>query len=91
MLRLDFDMIVFREGDSYVGYCPELDVSSCGSDADEARRNLRTAVRVFLEETRKMGTLDQVLVEAGYTPDGKGGYTPPGMVVTERATVAVGG
>ncbi|HUT75462.1 MAG TPA: hypothetical protein VM221_11605 [Armatimonadota bacterium] len=90
MLQIDFDMIVFREGEAYVAYCPELEVSSCGRDVDEARANLKTAVRLFIEQTEKLGTLDQVLQEAGYIPDGKGGYTPPRLVVTESATVAVG-
>ncbi len=90
MLQIDFDMIVFREGGAYVAYCPELDVSSCGRDVDEARANLKTAVRLFIEETEKLGTLDQVLQEAGYVPDGKGGYAPPRLVATESATVEVG-
>ena len=90
MVRIEFDMIVFREAKSYVAYCPELDVSSCGRDIDEARANLKTAVRLFVEETERLGTLDQVLQEAGYVPDGKGGYTPPRVVATETATVAVG-
>lgn len=89
-MQLDFDMVVFQEGDSYVAYCPELDVSSCGRDADEARRNLKTAVRLFLEEADKLGTLDQILQEAGYLPDNQGGYRPPRLVATEVATVAVG-
>jgi len=54
MLQLDFDMIVFREGASFVAYCPKLDLSSCGRDVDEARRNLKTAVRLFIEEAEKM-------------------------------------
>jgi predicted RNase H-like HicB family nuclease len=90
MLQVDFDMIVFREGESYVAYCPELDVSSAGTSVDEARANLKTAVRLFVEETERLGTLDQVLQEAGYVPDGKGGYAPPRLVATESATIAVG-
>jgi len=91
MLQLEFDIIVFREADSYVAYCPELDVSSCGRGVDEARANLKTATRLLIEETEKLGTLDQVLQEAGYLPDGKGGYLPPRLVATESATIAVGG
>jgi predicted RNase H-like HicB family nuclease len=66
MQQLDFDMIVFQEGKAYVAYCPELDLSSCGDNVDDARANLKTAVRLFIEETDKLGTLDQVLQEAGY-------------------------
>jgi predicted RNase H-like HicB family nuclease len=91
MLQLDYDMVVFSEGGAYVAYCPELDLSSAGRDVDEARAHLKTAVRLFVEEAERMGTLDQVLQEAGYVPDGKGGYISPRLVATESATIAVGG
>ena len=90
MKQLDFDSMVFLEGEAYVAYCPELDVSSCGKDIEEARRNLLTAVRLFAEEAEKMGTLAQILDEAGYVPDGKGGFVPPRLVATESMRVAIG-
>jgi len=55
-----------RNARESVAYCPELDLSSCGRDVDEARANLKTAVRLFTGEAARMGTLDQVLQEAGY-------------------------
>jgi len=91
MPMIDFDIMVFREGESYVAFCPELDVSSCGSDIDEARANLKTAIRLFIEEAEKLGTLDQILEEAGYVANGKGGYDPPRLVATESATIATEG
>jgi predicted RNase H-like HicB family nuclease len=57
---------LMQEGDMIVAYCPELDVSSCGYTVDEARRNLQTALRLFIEEAAKLGTLQQILSEAGY-------------------------
>ncbi len=62
---LDFDAIFSQEGKTCVAHCPELDVPSCGHNVDEARRNLRTAVRLFLEEAEKIGTLGDILREAG--------------------------
>jgi predicted RNase H-like HicB family nuclease len=50
----------------YTSYCPELDVASCGQTVDEARKNLKEALEIFVEETSKLGTLDEVLEEAGY-------------------------
>lgn len=46
----------------------ELDVSSCGGSKEKALQNLKEAVRLFLEEAEKMGTLGQILRESGYTP-----------------------
>ncbi len=34
---------------------------------EKALKNLKEAVRLFLEEAEKMGTLDQILDEAGYS------------------------
>ena len=52
---------LMREGDMVVAYCPELDVSSCGHTVEEARSNLQTALRLFIEEGANMGTLKQIL------------------------------
>ncbi len=66
MIPIDFDAIIFQEGKAYVAHCPELDVSSCGHDVEESRRNLKTAVRLFVEEAEKLGTLEGILREAGH-------------------------
>lgn len=56
MIPIEYDMIIFKEDETYVAYCPELDVSSCGNSVEHAREMLKTAVRLFLEEAEKMGT-----------------------------------
>jgi predicted RNase H-like HicB family nuclease len=58
-----------HEGEMVVAYCPELDVSTCGYTIEEARTNLQTALRLFIEEAAKLGTLRQILSEAGYNID----------------------
>lgn len=83
MIKIEFDAIVFQEGDSYVAYSPKLDVSSCGSSVDEAKENLKTAVRLFLEESAKMGTLEDILDEAGYESKGPDHWMAPRVVATE--------
>lgn len=57
---------IFREGDLYVGICPDLSVSSFGETLEEARRALREAAEAFLEQCEAMGTLEEVLEEAGF-------------------------
>ena len=57
---------IFKEARAFVAHALELDVSSCGSSKEKALRNLKEAVRLFLEEAEKMGTLQQILEEAGY-------------------------
>jgi predicted RNase H-like HicB family nuclease len=83
MIPIEFDAIIFQEDKTYVAHCPELDVSSCGKDIDEARRSLKTAVRLFIEEAEKLGTLDDILREAGYQRAADGTWKSPRIVSTE--------
>ncbi len=48
---------IWKEGNMYTAYCPELDVASCGKDIEEARNNLLEVIEIQLEETAKLGTL----------------------------------
>ncbi len=61
-----FRMEVFREGRQYVSLCPELNVSSFGETQQEAEEALKEAVRLFVEQCEEMGTLAEVLEEAGF-------------------------
>ena len=74
MVPVEFDIIVFKENDTYVSYCPELDVSSCGDSIERAKQMLKTAVRLFLEE-------------ANYVKDSSGKWIPPKLVATEMASI----
>lgn len=83
MLELEFDGIVFKEGETYVSYSPKLDVSSCGNTIDEARKNLKIAVGLFLEEAERMGTLEDILSEAGYEMNDFNCWMAPRIVASE--------
>jgi predicted RNase H-like HicB family nuclease len=41
--------IIEREGDGYVGLCPELDIASQGDTIEAARNHLQEAVELFFE------------------------------------------
>jgi hypothetical protein len=66
-MEIQFTTQVFKRGRTYVAHARELDVSSCGGTEERALRNLKEAVRLFLEEADKLGTLDQILEEAGFS------------------------
>jgi len=66
-VEIEFTSQVFKEGRLYVAHAPELDVSSCAGSPGKARKNLLEAVRLFLDEAERMGTLEQILQEAGFT------------------------
>ncbi|MBI5603092.1 MAG: type II toxin-antitoxin system HicB family antitoxin [Deltaproteobacteria bacterium] len=88
MIPIEYDIIVFKEENTYVAYCPELDISSCGRDVQHAKEMLKTAVRLFVEEAEKMGTLEDILDESRYKKDPVGRWIPPKLVATELVSVS---
>ena len=86
MVPIEYDIIVFKEDQTYVAYCPELDISSCGGDVQQAKEMLKTAVRLFVEEAERMGTLEDILDESRYKKDPAGRWIPPKLAATELVT-----
>ena len=67
---LQFVGAIWQEGEMYTAYCPELDLATCGHTIEEVRHNLHEVIKIFLQETADMGTLGELLAEAGYSRDG---------------------
>jgi predicted RNase H-like HicB family nuclease len=88
MQDFSFDTHIFREDDAYVAYVPVLDISSCGETDEEARRNIRDAVRGFLAASADMGTLGEILEEAGYRREGDD-WRAPEFVSLDRLTMSL--
>ncbi len=87
MIRIEFDMVVFKERETFVAFAPELDISSCGKTVEDARNNLKTAVGLFVEEADKMGTLKDILTEADYHRDKTGKWTGPRMIAVQSVEI----
>lgn len=88
MIPIDYDIIIFKEDETYVAYCPELDISSCGNTVEHAKEMLKTAVQLFLEEAEKMGTLEDILEESKYKKDASGRWLPPKLIATELVSIS---
>jgi predicted RNase H-like HicB family nuclease len=89
MQDIAYTVHTFKECGTYVAYVPELDLSSCGATDDDARKNIRDAVQGFLETSAAMGTLNEILEEAGYQRK-EGSWEAPEFVAIgrEKARVA---
>lgn len=85
-MEIQFTTQIFKEGRTFVAHTPELDVSSCGGTEQKALMNLKQAVALFLEEAEKMGTLDQILEEAGFLKR-RGRLQGPRFVATRRVSL----
>jgi predicted RNase H-like HicB family nuclease len=87
-MNIQFTMQVWLEGDRYVAYAKELDVSTSGRSVAEAKTRLHEAVEGFLEEAERMGTLEQLLDEAGYVHTGDC-WEAPEIVAIERTVMTL--
>jgi len=47
---LELSAVVWREDGIYVALCPEFDVASQGKSVEEALRNLKEALELYLED-----------------------------------------
>ena len=69
-MKLPLTVKVFYEGTSrdapWVSYNPEFKVASCGPTAQKAEVNLKEAIRGVLETCKDIGTLEQLMQDAGF-------------------------
>jgi predicted RNase H-like HicB family nuclease len=86
MGEIVFHAEIFREDDLYVGICRELNVSSFGDSVDEAKHSLYEAVEAFIEECKAMGTLEEVMEEAGFIQE-QGTWIPRRPVAEELLSI----
>jgi predicted RNase H-like HicB family nuclease len=50
MTKQTFTAVVYKEGNLYVGECPEVGTASQGETVEEALKNLQEATELYLEE-----------------------------------------
>ena len=53
--RLDLHILIEKEGDLYSVLCLELNVASQGETLEEARKNIREAIELYLEDVYESG------------------------------------
>lgn len=49
-LTHQFSSVITKEGDLFVALCPELGIASQGGSVEEALKNLKEAIELFLED-----------------------------------------
>jgi predicted RNase H-like HicB family nuclease len=88
IMNAQLPVIFLKEKGQFVAYTPALDLSTSGKTLAQAERNFVEAAKIFFEECRKMGTLDEVLQELGWEKH-REAWTPPVVVVRNSQTVSV--
>lgn len=87
-MKLNFRIEIFKEGGQFVALSPELNVSSFGDSPTEAKACLKEAVELFLEECNRMGTIEDVLAEAGFKQKEKA-WKSTDPLLTERMALGI--
>lgn len=92
MKKLDFQAVLpvtfLREDGQFVAYSPALDLSTCGDSFERAQERFAEVAQLFFEEAHKMGTLEDVLLDLGWTKKDRQ-LTPPVVVAQESQMVSI--
>ena len=88
-MNIDYTVQIWREGDQCIAHAMPLNVASSGATPDDARHAVDEAVRGFLATCAEMGTLEEVLEEAGYRRGADGNWACPQWVAIERREAPV--
>jgi len=58
--------VIWREKEGYVSKCPELGVASVGNNVEEAMRNLKEAVELYLENAKELRMFEEIAEEFSF-------------------------
>lgn len=65
-IKLQLDVLIIKEEDYIVAYCPALELSSYGKTKSEARAAFEVEIKIFIDETTKNGNLEKYLLKQGW-------------------------
>jgi hypothetical protein len=76
-VKANLSVFMFKEGDIYHAYCPELDLVGYDKTKEGARKSFELVLRDYLEYTIQNGTLEQDLLNHGWRKSKSGIVTEP--------------
>ncbi|MFT5366779.1 MAG: putative RNase H-like HicB family nuclease [Candidatus Latescibacterota bacterium] len=88
-MNIEYTVHIWQESDQFVAHAMPLDVMSSGETTEMSRKALDEAVQLFLDTVLEIGTLEEVLEEAGYIFK-EGDWIGPAWVSTERHATVMG-
>jgi predicted RNase H-like HicB family nuclease len=82
-MNIDYTVQIWQEGDQFIAHAMPLDIMSAGATPQNARDALQEAVELFISTASEMGTLGDILEEAGYQRR-EGEWVSPTWIAVER-------
>jgi len=88
-VEVKVDVLLIKEGDFFVAFCPSLNISSYGDTDKDAKKAFDAALHIFIAEMDKKGSLEKELLRNGWIlqQQPKPLYKPPGLPVFPGAEV----
>jgi hypothetical protein len=81
-ISVGINVLLAKEEEIFVAYCPALELSSYGESENIAIKRFEEELKIFFEETSKKGTLEKYLLQNGWTLTQKPepSYRPPEVI-----------
>jgi len=86
--QLQLPVFFFREWKKVVAYTPALDLSTFGKTLTESQKRFNEVVQIFFNETAKMGTTEDVLLECGWEKK-RNEFLPPSVISHSTSSFSV--
>ncbi|MGI8893518.1 MAG: hypothetical protein ACR2GN_08655 [Bacteroidia bacterium] len=85
-IKVEIEIILFKEDDSWIAYCPSLELTSYGDTQSDARAAFDEEMKIFISETNRKGTLERYLLRNGWTLQQKPKpiYHQPDFTIKEK-------
>ena len=58
--------VFFKEDDMIIAYSAALNITTCGKNIQEAKKNFKECLRIYFSEIIKHGTLEKDLIKHGW-------------------------
>ena len=87
ILQACLSACVFADGENYVAYCPELDISAAGEDETDAKQALSEVLAIYFDDTISRGTLEEDLKQHGWRKRGEAVTAPSPSTLLRRSTL----
>ena len=68
-IKVDVSVFLFKEDDVFHAYCPELDLIGYDSTEEGAKKSFEYVLKDYLDYTVENGTLEQDLLNHGWSQD----------------------
>ncbi len=65
-INVNVQVVLFQEDGIWISYCPALELSSYGDNQEDAKKAFEEAMKIFLQETDRKGTLERCLLKLGW-------------------------